>query len=110
MNGYVGPNGYAVVREDAASPRNTISAWLRRRMSSSSRRPRWAPTFDFGTVATLSTIRRQGLRNPLREFGETESLNSGASTVSVVKAQMVMESVASKLSSWTMTTGRGLPA
>jgi hypothetical protein len=69
-----------------------------------------APTLVFGTVVILSTIRRQAARKPLRSFGSTGSRNSGASVWSVVKAQMVMESVASKLSSWTMTTGRGLPA
>jgi hypothetical protein len=58
----------------------------------------------------LSTIRRQAARRPLRSFGSTGRRNSGASVSSVVKAQTVMESVASKLWSWTMTTGRGLPA
>jgi hypothetical protein len=35
---------------------------------------------------------------------------SGASVSSVVKAQTVIEAVASKLSSRTITTGRGFPA
>jgi hypothetical protein len=42
---------------------------------------------------------RQALRKPLRSFGSTGNRNSGASVV--VKAQTVMESAASKLSSWT---------
>jgi hypothetical protein len=46
----------------------------------------------------------------LRAFGSTVSRNRGASVGSVVKAQMVTDSVASKLSSWMMTTGRGFPA
>ena len=58
-----------------------------------------APIFAFGTVVILSTIRRQVPRSPLRSFGSTRRRNSGASVGSVVKAQMVMDSVASKLSS-----------
>jgi hypothetical protein len=46
----------------------------------------------------------------LRAFGATGGRINGASVSSVVKAQTVIESVASKLSSWTMTTGRGWPA
>ena len=53
----------------------------------------------FGTVVTLSTISREEARRPLRSFGSTSSRKSGASVSSVVKAQMVIESVASKLSS-----------
>ncbi|MEH2519346.1 hypothetical protein V1279_004919 [Bradyrhizobium sp. AZCC 1610] len=58
----------------------------------------------------LSTISRHVESKPLRSFGSKMSRNNGASVGSVVKAQMVMESVASNLSSCTMTTGRGLPA
>jgi hypothetical protein len=65
---------------------------------------------DFGTVAILSTVSREGERKPLRSFGFTGSRNKGASVGSLVKAQIVIESVASKLSSYTITTGRGLPA
>ena len=39
------------------------------------------------------------MRNPLRSFGSTESRNRGASVSSVVNAQIVMDSVPSKLSS-----------
>ncbi len=81
-----------------------------RRISSSSNRPTRAPTLALGTVVILSTIRRDAARRPLRWFGSTARRNSGASVSSVVTAQTVMESVASKLSSCTMTTGRGLPA
>ena len=44
---------------DTARPRKTRSAWLRRRISGSSKRPRRAPTLDFGTVMILSTISRE---------------------------------------------------
>jgi hypothetical protein len=44
-------------------------------------------------------MRRQGARNPLRSFGVTGSRKSGAFVSSVVNAQIVMEAVASKLSS-----------
>ena len=67
------------------------------RISSSSNLPMRVPTLGFGTVVILSTISRQAARKPLRSFGSTGSRNSrGASVWSVVKAQMVMESVASK--------------
>ena len=79
-------------------------------MSSSERRPTRTPTFDFGTVVSLSTIIRHFMRNPLRTLGSTGSRNNGASVSSLVKAQMVIESVALKLSSCTITTGRGFPA
>ena len=97
-------------RGETARPRNTIAAWLRRTKSSSSRRPILSRTFDLGTVVILSTISRDGERRPLRSFGSTISRNSGASVGSVVNAQTVMESVASNVSSCTMTTGRGLLA
>ena len=63
------------------------------------RRPMRAPIFDFGTVVILSTIRRQVPRSRLRAFGSTGRRNSGAGVSSAVKAQMVIEPVASKLSS-----------
>jgi hypothetical protein len=50
------------------------------------------------------------MRNPLRGLGSTGSRNNGASVSSLVKAHMVIEFVASKLSSCTITTGRGFPA
>jgi hypothetical protein len=49
-------------------------------------------------VVILSTINRQDARRPLRSFGSTGNRKSGASVSSVVKAQMKIESVASKLS------------
>jgi hypothetical protein len=79
-------------------------------MSPSERRPIQAPTFDFGTVVILSTIIRHVMRNPFRGLGSTGSRNNGASVSSLVKAQMVTESAALKLSSCTITTGRGFPA
>jgi hypothetical protein len=79
-------------------------------MSWSSNRPTRAPTLAFGMVEILSTIKRHAMRKPLHAFGSTGKRNNGASVSSVVKTQIVIESVVSKLSSWTMTTERGLPA
>ena len=65
----------------------------------------------FGTVASLSTIRRHGALEAVALVGRRPAMRkSGASVGSVVKAQMVIDSVASKASSCTMTTGRGFPA
>src|SRR5690348_13924707 len=55
-------------------------------------------------------INHTSFHRQLPLFGSTGRRNKGASVSSVVKAHTVIESVASKLSSWTMTTGRGLPA
>jgi hypothetical protein len=54
---------------------------------------------DFGTVVILSTINREEERRPLRSLGSTGNRNRGASVGSVVKAQIVIESVASKAAS-----------
>ena len=94
---------------ETASPRKTSKARLSLRMSSSSRRPIRAPSLDFCIVVTLSSMSRQDARKPFCPFSSTVSLNNGASVASVVKAHMVIESVPSKLSSCTVTTGRGLP-
>jgi len=85
-------------------------AWLSRATSASSNLPTSDPSFDFGTVVILSTIRRDAARNPFFWLGSIANLNKGASTESVVKAQIVTDAVLSKLSSWTITAGRGLPA
>ena len=69
-----------------------------------------APNFDFGTVVILSIIRRQGALRPLRAPGATGKRNNGASVSSVVKAQIAIDFVASKLSSWMISAGRGFPA
>ena len=50
-------------------------------------------------VVILSTIRRQVECKPLRAFGWMTRRNKGASVWSVVRTQIVRESVASKLSS-----------
>ena len=74
---------------ETANPRNTSTARLSLRPSSSSNLPMHAPTLVLGPVVILSTIRRHAVRKPLRSsFG-----------LVVAKAQIVMESVASKLSS-----------
>jgi hypothetical protein len=101
---------YAFVFGETARPRNMSMAWLTRRMSSSSSLPIIEPSLVFGTVEILSTISRQGTCRPLPSLGCTGSRNSGASALFVVRPQIVMEFVASKLLSWTMTTGRGFPA
>ena len=68
------------------------------------------PELSLGTETTLSIIRRQDVLSPFRAFGSTGTRKSGASVGFVVKAQTVINSVASKASSWRMTTGRGFPA
>ena len=79
-------------------------------MSSSSSRPIWRPSFDFGTVVIVSTIKLDAERSPLRSEGRISIRKSGAFLAFDVKEQIVMDSVASKLSSCTMTVGRGFPA
>lgn len=95
---------------ETVSARKTSITWFRRTASSSSKCPTRASTLVFGTVVILSTIRRQDTCRPLRSFGSTSRRKSGASVSSLVKGHTVMELVPSKLSSWTMATGRGLPA
>ena len=82
-----------------AMPGNTVMAWLSRTMSSSASRPTCTPNLDFGMVVILSTIRRQVECKPLRAFGSMTRRNKGASVWSVVKTQIVRESVVTKLSS-----------
>jgi hypothetical protein len=93
-----------------AIPRKTRIARLSRTTSSSSRRPMRDPSFALDTVVILSTIKRHDARSPFLSVGSTARRNNGASVGSVVNAQIVIELVASKCSSWTITAGRGLPA
>jgi hypothetical protein len=79
-------------------------------MSAASSDPILRPIFDLGTAVTLSTIKRHAARSPLPGFGSTGSRNNGASVVSLVNGHTTSESTPSKLSSCTMTTGRGFPA
>lgn len=95
---------------DAAKPRKTRMALFRRSRSSSLRRPKRRPRLALRTVVILSTMRRDGVRSPEAGLGFTSSLNNGASVVSLVKPQMVTESVAANRSSWTITAGRGFEA
>lgn len=88
-----------VVFGETASPRKTSTACLSRRISLSSNRPTRTPTLDLGMVVILSTIRRQAVRKPLGASGATGRRIRGATVSSVVKAQIVIESVASELSS-----------
>ncbi len=80
-------------------PKKTRTARFSRTMSSSAIRPRRARIFDLGTVVILSTINRQTARSPFRSLGSIGNRNRGASVGSVVKAQIVIESVMSKRSS-----------
>lgn len=77
--------------------------------SSSRSRPSRSPRPDLGIVVTLSTMRLLRRSSPLVFDGWIGILISAASTRLVVKGQTVTEAVASKRSSWTMSTGRGLP-
>jgi len=77
--------------------------------SASLSRPSRSPKLDLGTVVTLSTIRRLGRSSPLSSDGSIGILTRGASTGFVVNGHTETDEVASKRSSWTMTTGRGLP-
>ena len=58
----------------------------------------------------LSIIKRDAIDKPFRSVGSTSIRDNGASVGSVVNTQSVMEFVASKRSSCTITAGRGLPA
>ncbi len=96
--------------QDVARPRNTTTDRASLAMSSSDSRPIRSPSLGRGTVVILSTMSRLGWRMPVVSSESTGMRNSGASVSSVVNAQTVTEVVASKRSSWMMTTGRGLPA
>ena len=85
-------------------------ARLRRVVSAPESRPMRRPSLALGMVVTLSAISRDGWSRPFAALGAIGRRNSGASVSSEVNPQMVIEAVSSKLSSWTMTTGRGLPA
>jgi len=78
-------------------------------MSASTSLPMRLPSFTFGIVVILSTIRREVVLRPFVSFGSTARRSRGASVGSLVKAQMVTDLVASKRSSCTITNGRGLP-
>lgn len=95
--------------QDEARPRNTAIDRPSRVVSSSERRPTRSPSFERGTVVILSTISRLGSRIPVVSFASTGIRNNGASVWSVVNAHTVTDAVASKRSSWMMTTGGGLP-
>lgn len=60
-------------------------------------------------VVTLSTMSRLSSLRPVSGDGSTAMRVSGASTGFVVSEQTVTDAVASKRSSWTIATGRGLP-
>lgn len=69
-----------------------------------------SPSLDLGIVVSLSTMRLLGWAKPLLAAGFSGILNNGISVGSVVSGQTVTESVASKRSSCTTSTGRGLLA
>jgi hypothetical protein len=100
---------FASACQAPARPRKTMMARPSRSMSSSASWPMRSPSLARGTVVSLSTISRLGSRNPLTASGVTGSRISGASVGSLVNAHTVTDPVASKRSSWTIATGRGLP-
>jgi hypothetical protein len=107
----VAMDGSECVRVDyLARPRNTVRARFSLTTSSSLSFPIRLPSRAFGTVVTLSIIKREALDSPLRSVGSISIRNSGASVGSVVNTQRVIELVESKRSSCTITAGRGFPA
>ena len=92
-----------------ARPRNTTIARPSRTMSSSLRRPIGPASLARWTVVILSTMMLLRSLRPFAAIGSIASRIKGASVGSVVNAHTVMESVASKRSSWITTIGRGLP-
>ena len=80
-------------------PRKTSMVRLRRKTSSSARRPTRLPVLVLGIVVILSTMRREAERSPFVALGWMSSRKRGASVGSVVKAQTVTEAVLSKRSS-----------
>jgi len=61
-------------------------------------------------VVTLSTLAHEVSRSPFSGLGSMFGRTKPASIPKVVSGQMVIDAVSSKLSSCTITTGRGLPA
>jgi hypothetical protein len=61
-------------------------------------------------VLTLSIMMRDCARSPFVIDGSISRRNSGKSVASVVKGQIVTESINWKAWPWTITTGLGLPA
>ena len=68
------------------------------------------PNLLFGIVVILSTISLEVVVSLFWSLRLITTRKSGASLLSVVMAQIVIDPVASKRSSWTITAGRGLPA
>lgn len=68
------------------------------------------PNFRFGIVVILSTMSFEVVVSLFWSLGWIAIRKSGASLLSLVMAQIVIDPVASKRSSWTITAGRGLPA
>ena len=67
------------------------------------------PNFRFGIVVILSTMSFEVVVSLFWSLGWIAIRKSGASLLSLVMAQIVIDPVASKRSSWTITAGRGLP-
>lgn len=68
------------------------------------------PNLLFGIVVILSTMSLDVVVSLFWSLGWITIRKSGASLLSLVMTQIVMDPVASKRSSWTITAGRGLPA
>jgi len=71
----------------------------------------WPAIFELDRLATARRIDQPiEAKSDIANAFDGITYNKGASVLSVVKAQSVIESAAEKLSSCTMTAGRGLPA
>ena len=68
------------------------------------------PNLLFGIVVILSTMSLEVVVSLFWSLGWITIRKSGASLLSLVMAQIVIDPVASKRSSCTITAGRGLPA
>ena len=79
-------------------------------MSFRFRRPSRAATLVLAIVVILSAIACDGCRRPFSAVGAIGTRNRTARVGSEVSGATVTEPVASKRSSWRMTTGRGGPA
>ena len=68
------------------------------------------PNLLFGIVVILSTMSLEVVVILFWSLGWITIRKSGASLLSFVRAQIVIDPVASKRSFWTITAGRGLAA
>ena len=93
-----------------ASPRNTSIARLTSAIAPGLSKPNLFPRRSRGRVVILSIITYEVFRRPFSGLGSTSCRPISDSIRVVVNRQTVIDPVAAKLSSWTMSTGRGFPA